>query len=305
METVLITGISGGQGRLVTQRLIDTHRVVGVDRVPWDGHPSQVKMYQIDLRKKAFEDVFRKEQPSVVVHLAFIRHFRAAPETRHEVNVLGTRRVMEFCEKHGVKQFLLLSSHYVYGALPENPYFLDEDAPLNASRTYPEIRDLVECDSLATAFLWKYPNIHSVLMRPVNVLGYYVHSAIGTYLKLWRVPTMIGFDPMMQFIHEEDVTEAIAMAIEKQIRGVFNVVGPGAVPLTVAIRETGAKALPLPEPLARFLIDRAFRYGFYPFPPGAIDFIKYPCTLDGSRFVKETGFSPLFGLREIFASVTR
>jgi hypothetical protein len=82
-------------------------------------------------------------------------------------------------------------------------------------------------------------------------------------------------------------------------------VGPGAVPLSVAIHESGGKTLPMPEPLARFAIGQAFKYGLYPFPPGAIDFIKYPCTLDGSRFVKETGFSPLFGLREIFASVTR
>jgi UDP-glucose 4-epimerase len=305
METVLITGIAGGQGRLLTQRLIDTYRVVGVDRAPWDGLPSQVKFYQIDLRKKAFEDVFRKERPSVVIHLAFIRHFRAEPEVRHEVNVLGTKRVMEFAEKHGVRQFLILSSHYVYGALPENPYFLDEDAPLNASRTYPEIRDLVESDALATAFLWKHPQIHSIVIRPVNILGYYVHSAIGRYLTLRRVPTMFGFDPMLQFIHEEDVTEAIAVAIEKQIRGIFNVVGPGAVPLSVAIKETGGRPFPMPEPIARAVIGQAFKYRLYPFPPGAIDFIKYPCTLDGSRFHKETGFNPLFGLKEIFASVTR
>lgn len=304
-ETVLITGVSGGQGRLLTQRLTDTCRVVGVDRLPWEGHPSKVKIYQLDLRKRAFEDVFRRERPTTVVHLAFIRHFKVAPEVRHEVNVLGTKRVMEFCHKHGVRQFVLLSSHYVYGALPENPYFLDEDAPLNASRTYPEIRDLVETDSIATTFLWKYPEIRSVVMRPVNILGYYVHSAVSRYLKLRRIPMMWGFDPMMQFIHEDDVAEAIALAIEKRIRGVFNIVGPGSVPLSVAIRETGGKALGMPEPFARTIINRLFKLGLYSFPAGAIDFLKYPCTLDGSPFQKETGFEPLFGLREIFASVTR
>jgi UDP-glucose 4-epimerase len=116
---------------------------------------------------------------------------------------------------------------------------------------------------------------------------------------------MLGFDPMVQFIHEEDVAEAIALAIEKQIRGVFNVVGPGAVPMSVAIRETGGKPLTLPEPLARAIISRLYHYKLYPFPPGAIDFVKYPCTLDGTHFHKETGFQPLFGLKEIFASVTR
>ncbi len=305
METVLITGISGGQGRLLTQRLIDSCKIVGVDRLAWDGHPSQIDIHLLDLRKKAFEDVFRKIHPTVVVHLAMIRHFRADPELRHEVNVLGTKRVMEFCQKHGAKQFVYLSSHYVYGALPENPYFLDEDSPLNASRTYPEIRDLVETDSLVSAFLWKYPEIHTVVLRPVNVLGYYVHSAIGRYLKLKRVPMMLGFDPMIQFIHEEDVAEAIALAIEKRIRGVFNVAGPGAVPMSVAIHETGGKPLALPEPFARAIISRLYHYKLYPFPPGAIDFVKYPCTLDGTRFHKETGFQPLFGLKEIFASVTR
>jgi UDP-glucose 4-epimerase len=305
METVLITGISGGQGRLLTQRLIDSCKIVGVDRLSWEGHPSPINIHQLDLRKKAFEDVFRKFRPAVVVHLAMIRHFRADLELRHEVNVLGTKRVMEFCRKYGAKQFIYLSSHYVYGALPENPYFLDEEAPLNASRTYPEIRDLVETDSLVGAFLWKYPEIQTVVLRPVNVLGYYVHSAVGRYLTLRRVPMMLGFDPMVQFIHEEDVAEAIALAIEKQIRGVFNVVGPGAVPMSVAIRETGGKPLALPEPLARAIISRLYHYKLYPFPPGAIDFVKYPCILDGTHFHKETGFQPLFGLKEIFASVTR
>ena len=73
----------------------------------------------------------------------------------------------------------------------------------------------------------------------MNVLGYYVHSMIGQYLRERRVPTVMGFDPMMQFIHEEDVSEAIALALEHGLQGVFNVAGPGEVPLHTAIRETG------------------------------------------------------------------
>src|SRR4029077_17678495 len=144
-----------------------------------------------EMLKKKFEDVFRHERPQSVVHLGQIRHFRAEPELRHEVNVLGTRRLLEFCAKSEVKQLVVVSSSYVYGALPENPYFLDEDAPLNSSRTYPGIRALWEPDALATACLWKHPQIHSIVIRPVNILGYYVHSAIGRYLTLRRVPTML------------------------------------------------------------------------------------------------------------------
>jgi UDP-glucose 4-epimerase len=182
---------------------------------------------------------------------------------------------------------------------------MDEETALSVSRHYLEIRDLAEVDALCTAFLWKHPEIATSILRPVNTLGYYVHSAIGTYLKLGWVPTIMGFNPMMQFIHEEDVAEAIADALDAGLSGIFNVVGPGAVPLKVAIRETGGTAVPLPEPLARGLIGRLFRLGLYPVPPAAVDFVKYPCTIDGRRFRDAARFKPLFSLEETFSSVRR
>ena len=303
VEKLLITGISGGQGRLLASRVADAYEVVGTDPVPWEGHPKNIKVYIVDVLKKKFEDVFRHERPQAVVHLGQIRHFRADPELRHEVNVVGTRRLLEFCTKYDVKQLVVVSSSYVYGALPENPYFLDEDAPLNSSRTYPEIRDLVEMDTLTTAHLWKYPNMATTSLRPVNTLGTHVHSSIVTYLKLGYVPTILGFDPMTQFIHEEDLTEAIALTLEKKLRGVFNVTGPGEVPLKVAIHETGGTAVPLPEFVAHALFGGLFQLGLFHTPPGAIDFIKYPCTVAGKRFVEATGFKPLFTLDETFASI--
>jgi UDP-glucose 4-epimerase len=115
----------------------------------------------------------------------------------------------------------------------------------------------------------------------------------------------MGFDPMTQFIHEDDVAEAVAASLERGTHGVYNVVGPGAVPLSVAVRETGSTALPIPEPLARLVFGQLFQLGLYHTPPGAIDFVKYPCTLDGRRFVAATGFRPRFSLEEIFASVRR
>lgn len=303
MEKLLITGISGGQGRLLASRVAEDYDVVGTDPVPWEGHPKNIKVYIVDVLKKKFEDVFRHERPQAVVHLGQIRHFRADPELRHEVNVLGTRRLLEFCAKYDVKQLVVVSSSYVYGALPENPYFLDEEAPLNSSRTYPEIRDLVEMDTLTTAHLWKYPSMATTSLRPVNTLGTHVHSSIVTYLKLGYVPTILGFNPMTQFIHEEDLTEAIALTLEKKLRGVFNVTGPGEVPLKVAIHQTGGTAVPLPEFVARILFGRLFQLGLFHTPPGAIDFIKYPCTVSGKRFVEATGFKPLFTLDETFASI--
>jgi len=305
LEKVLIVGISGGHGRLLARRLRERHEVAGVDREPWPAKPPGFTFYQADLRKRSFEDVLRKEQPSAVVHLGLQRHFRESGETRYDHNVRGTRRLLDHCHTYGVRKLVVLSSSYVYGALPENPYFMDEDFPLSASRNYPDIRDLVEVDTLATAFTWRHPDLQTSVLRPVPTLGHTVESSIGTYLSLPRIIVMMGFNPMVQFIHEDDLIEAIATALERGLRGVFNVVGPGEVPLHVAIRETGGHRLPLPEFAARPILARLHAAGLYPFPPGALDYLKYPCTISGRRFSEETGFRPLLSLKETFRAVRR
>ena len=305
MEKVLITGISGGQGRTLARRLLGHYEVCGVDRVPWEGHPRGVEVHVVDLRKKKFEDVIRTEKPAAIVHMGFVRTFQIKARTRHDVNLRGTKQLLDHCVHHGVRQLIVLSSTYVYGAFPENPYYMDEDAPLSASRSYPEIRDLVEVDTLASTFLWRYPQIRASVLRPVNVLGYYVHSMIAHYLRQKHVPTVMGFDPMMQFIHEEDVAEAIALALEHHLQGVFNVVGPGQVPLRTAIRATGRTPLPIPEPLLRRGFDRLFRWHLSPYPPAAIEYLKYPITVDGSRFAETTNFLPVHDLSETLRSIER
>ena len=305
VEKVLIVGVARGQGRLLARRLSRDSRVVGVDTDEWERRPAGAPFYRTDVRARAFEDALRKEQPDAVVHLGTVRHFRGPETQRFDVNVRGTRKLLDHCRTYGVKKLVVLSTSYVYGALPDNPSFMAEDHPLLAGRNYPEIRDLVEVDSLATAFMWQYPDIHTSVLRPVPTLGYYSDNSIVNYLRQGRVVVMMGFNPMLQFMHEEDLVEAIALAIGRRLRGVYNVTGPGEVPLRVAIRETGGRPMPLPEPVARALLSRLFRLGLVRIPPGAIDYIKYPCTIAGERFARDTGFRPLFGLKESFRSLRR
>ncbi|HEY5658322.1 MAG TPA: NAD-dependent epimerase/dehydratase family protein [Myxococcota bacterium] len=305
MEKVLITGISGGQGRLLARRLRARYEVCGVDGVRWDGAPRGVRVHIADIRQKSFQDVIRREAPGAVVHLGFGRRFHISERERYDVNVRGTRLLLDHCVRHGVQKLVVLSSSYVYGASPENAYSLDEDSPLSASRSVPEIRDLVEVDTLASALLWRDPQLRTCVLRPVGVLGHYVHSVIGRYLRERRVPTVMGFDPMMQFIHEQDFTEAIALTLDRGLQGVFNVAGPGEVPLHTAIRESGGMPIALPEVVIRPLCARLYGWGLVPYPPGAIDYLKFPVTVSGKRFADASGFSCRFGLEEIFESVRR
>ena len=146
--------------------------------------------------------------------------------------------------------------------------------------------------------MWRHPEIQTAVLRPVPALGTFVDSAIGRYLRANPVVMPMGFNPMLQFIHEEDLTEALALTLERELRGVFNVTGPGELPARVAIHETGGRILAVPS----FILRRASG-PLFGLPAGAIDFMRYPCTIDGALFVDQTGFKPMFGLKDIFRTL--
>ena len=143
-----------------------------------------------------------------------------------------------------------------------------------------------------------------MILRPVNIVGPTVRNAPSNYLRLARPITVLGFDPMVQLIHEEDVCRALALALRPGLRGVFNVTGPGEVPLSAVLRELGRRAhARCPHPLVRPLVRRAFEARLSGFPPEEVDHIQYLCVVDGSRFAREAGWTPARSLRETIRSV--
>ena len=155
---------------------------------------------------------------------------------------------------------------------------------------------------LASSFFWKSREIETVILRPVHILGG-VHNAPSNYLRLDPAPTLLGFDPMVQVIHELDVVEAIACALRPGVRGIFNVVGPGQVPLSTIVRELGRPTLPIPHPFAYSILNFLWRSRFTSFPVPELDHIRYVCMVDGGRAEASLGFHPRFSLRETIRAV--
>jgi len=108
---------------------------------------------------------------------------------------------------------------------------------------------------------------------------------------------------MIQLIHEEDVARALILALKPGVRGVYNVTGPGEVPLSAVMRELGRSPLPVPDFLLRPALKRLFRAGVISFPPEELDHIQYLCVVDGSRAAREMGWAPRYTLRETIRSV--
>lgn len=286
---ILITGISSKVANVVAQKLLDGgHAIIGIDRRPWLGAPAGVEMHEVDIRKRAAEDVFRKTRPDAVVHMATVTHLMARSEDRYRINLGGTRAVFDYARAHGVGQVIVVGRHTYYGAAPDAPLYHTEDEPPTAVTTFPELSDLVAADLFATTALWRSPELTTAVLRFCYTLGPTGTGTLCTFLRGPRVPTILGFDPLFQFMHERDVAGAIRLALEKRVRGVFNVTGPQPVPLSTLIRETGRKSFPLPEFVFKALLGR---FGLPRLPDGAFAHIKYPVVIDGGAFRQLTGFT--------------
>jgi UDP-glucose 4-epimerase len=302
VKTVVITGISGRLGRIVARRLHHElgWKIVGLDRRPMPGRPKDIDLHQVDLRSKKARDVFR--DADALLHLGVMHDPRARASELYSWNITGTTKLLEYCQAYAVPKVVLLSSANVYGPRPDNPQFLTEDAPLLAAQRFPAMRDLVEIDHLVSTFLWKARELETVVLRPVHIIGP-VHNAPSNYLRIPRPPVLLGFDPMVQLVHVLDVAEAIVQALAPGRRGIYNIVGPGEVPLSAILAELGREGRWIPHPIAKPLLRLAFTLGLSSFPVAELDFIRYVCMVDGRRASAELGFRPRFGLRETIRAV--
>lgn len=301
---VVITGIAGRLGQILAKRLHrDTRfRVIGVDRRPFHGRPKDIEHHQVDVRSRKARDVFRAGDIDALVHMGVMHAPRASSAELYSWNIGGTSKLFEYCQTYQVPKVIVLSSADVYGPRPENAQFLTEEAPLLAAQAFPAMRDLVEIDHLASSFFWKAREIDTVILRPVHILGR-VRNAPSNYLRLKVVPTLLGFDPMVQMIHERDIAEAVICALAPKARGIYNITGPGEVPLSVVLRELGRQTVPVPHPMAKPVWKMAFRLGLSTFPEAEFDFIRYVCMVDGGRAAEELGFVPRYSLRETIRAV--
>lgn len=299
---VLLTGVCGRLGKRLTRALHRRGCVVGVDRRPFPDKPKDVLHAQIDLRRKKLKDVMRSGQVSAVVHLGVMHDPRASAAEHHSWNVEGFSKLIEYVAQLGVPKLVVLSSANVYGPQPGNAQFLSEDAPLLAGATFSDIRDLVEIDMLAQGFFWKRPETETVVLRPVHILGG-VHNAASNFLRLPTVPTLLGYDPMVQVVHEDDVVEAVRLALLPGIRGIFNVAGPEPMPLSRIVRALGRPTVPVPYTLAKMLVERMWRLHITSFPAPELDHIRYVCMVDDRRAREILGYRPSRSFEETVRAV--
>jgi len=290
---ILITGISGKLAQKVALELVSRgHSVTGIDRRPWPDCPPGVQLVQTDIRKPDAEETFRREHPDAVIHMATVSYLTTRRDERYRINLGGTQKVFEYCERHGVQQALFVGRHTYYGAVPDAALYRSEDEPPMALESFPELADLVAADLFAASALWRSPERITAVLRLVYTLGPSLHGTLASFLAGPRVPMILGFDPLFQFMHERDAVASIILTLERKLRGVFNVAGPQALPLSELIRVTGRTPTRIARVLHPLLLGR---FGLPRLQSGAVAHIKYPIVISDKAFRQATGFSHQYG----------
>ncbi|WP_298447362.1 SDR family oxidoreductase [uncultured Marinobacter sp.] len=297
---VLVTGAAGALTQQVIERLRKTCNLVAVDARKRVELGDDIPSYCIDFNKRTFEDLFRRYKFDSVIHLGRIRSSQLSRMRRYNANVLGTQKLLDLSQKYGVRRVVVLSTYHVYGAMAYNPALINESAPLKSAGLSADLIDSVELESLASIYLWRYPELNISVLRPCNIVGPSVRNTMGRLLASPLAPVMAGFSPMMQFIHIDDMADAIVLASQKPTRGIFNVAPSDWVAYQRALDLCGCTRIPIPSipPVLPRLILRTM--GLKRFPAYLMDFFKYPVVIDGRAFEKEFGFTPKRSLKEIF-----
>ena len=239
----------------------------------------------------------------VLYHLAFLQGRTRGAAFAHELEVIGTLHTLAAAVRSGVRHVVVPSTTVVYGARPGNPVLLGEDAPLHGCPGSRFVTDRVEVEGQLMSFRRDYPGVGLTVLRFAPVLGPTVDNPATRYFRRPLVPTLLGFDPLWQSIHEEDARELLLRVLEAPVSGTFNAVSEDVLPLSSLIRLAGTLPLPLPLPLARAALRGLNSAGITATPGALLDYLHYSWVADGSRARTQLGFRPRFGAREAAASV--
>ncbi|MSO27193.1 MAG: NAD-dependent epimerase/dehydratase family protein [Candidatus Nanopelagicales bacterium] len=239
-RVVLVTGVArylGGQLARILSQDPAVDQVLGVDVVPPKVNLPGMQFVRADIR-------------NTVVHMGVIATPRQAGgrATMKEINVIGTMQLLAACQRTpSVKALVVKSTASVYGSGPKAPaLFTEEMQPRHAPRSG-WAKDSVEVEGYVRGFARRRPDVAVTTLRFANFIGPGIDTAMTTYFSLPVIPTVLGFDARLQFIHEDDGLEFVKRAVLGSYPGTFNVSGNDILMLSQAIRRTGHKRVALPE----------------------------------------------------------
>lgn len=306
----VVTGGSGYIGSRLIERLVerdDTERVVICDVRPPRSHRPKVEYRELDVRdaagvRKLIEDV----RPDALIHLAFVLNPMHDENRMYEIDVGGTQNVLEAASLAGTEHVLVTSSATAYGAFAENPVPITEEQPVRGVPDFEYARDKAEADRLCQLWALRHPDRTMTIVRPTIVFGPNVDNYI---VRLWtKQPFQADFGrppQPAQFVHEDDLVDALVLLLGGRHAGAFNVAGDGTLTWQECAELIGV-------PRRRVPLRAFWRFGALMWrlrrsetPPGNLHFVLHPWVVSSDRLKEATGWQPRHTSRETFEITMR
>jgi len=293
---VLITGLDSFWGGRMAQALEsdpEVDMILGMGtrepKVPLE----RTEFVRADQTYSILSRIVRATQVDTIVHTFLVVDSTRVPgRALHEINVIGTMNLLAAAGQSGspVRQVVVKSSTLVYGSAATDPAWFREEVPRTSpARTRVE-RSLLEVEGFVRDFAEDNPATVVSVLRFANVLGTDIVTPISTNLSRPLCPAVAGYDPLLQFVEEDDVTRCLEHVTRHRVPGLYNVAGAGKLPWSEVADICGTRLLPL-SPVATHAAAAALvRLGLIEFPPELESLLRYGRGVDTTRIGK-TGFS--------------
>jgi UDP-glucose 4-epimerase len=307
---VLVTGLGTMWGSRVAQLLeqesgIDV--IVGVDthepRLPLE----KTEFVRADSSYAILHRIVAATRVDTIVHTHLITDSaELGGRALHEVNVIGTANLLAAAgaPDSPVQKLVMKSSTLVYGSSPEDPYWFLEDSPRTRSPQSRVERSLVEAENIVRDFADDNPEIAVTQLRFADTLGETLESPFQHLLHQSVVPEVLGYDPRLQFVHDDDAGAALVFATNNWLPGVYNVAGEGTLPWSEVAAICGRRRVPLPPLLTSWATEPLRVLGIANLRPEMLSLLRYGRAVDRRRF-ERTGFDYRFTTAETVEEFAR
>lgn len=299
--TVVVTGVSRFLGAHVAQRLRADPRVDHVIGLDGTSPPAElaplldgVELVYADLRR--LTTVIGHLDAQAVVHLGVITAPEPATGGRagmKEQNVIGTMQLLAACQRAPrLRKLVVRSSTAAYGASFRDPAVFTEDTEPREVPRGGFARDILDIEGYVRGFRRRCPEVVCTVLRLAPLIGPAADTTLTRYFRQPVVPTVLGRDPRLQFIHVEDALDILHRAVVEDHPGTYNVAGPGVLTLSQAIRRAGRASVPVAEPGLSALAAAARSFGRQGAGFDQLDLFVHGRVVDTTRLTKEFGVTP-------------
>jgi len=293
---VVVTGSTGAVGRRTCVRLAEEgHEVLGLDRRSSVAPPG-VEIRTVDLAVTDLRTALAGAD--TVVHLAAgVRAHRDDPSGE---SLALAQRLLVAADQVGVRHLVVRSSATVYGAWADNPVPLTEDAPVRPCPEFPFAVHRARLEELANSWADGQPARRATLLRPVVTVAEEHTGGLARTLAAALAISTHEADPLGQFLHADDLAEAVVCAVRERVDGPLNVAPDGWIG-TDDMAELGGLAhrLRLPAPLAVIVMQLLWRTGLSAAPPGVLPYTVSPWVVSNDR-LRELGWEPRHSNEEAY-----